>query len=106
MIKNVPVILIEDVDSDNNQLGSAVLEAWGEYLFVRMLYVEPYQRRQRIATRLIEHAKTLVSEGSGLALRPESWADKPMRLTQLREWYRRLGFIPCKNHKGLFVWVK
>ncbi len=104
-IKFTPSVLIEEVDQDGNQCGFAVLEPWGVYLFLRLLYVHSDKRREGIAKRLVDQAKQYSRGYNGLALQPESWADEPMRLTELREWYRRQGFEPSPDVDGIFIWT-
>ncbi len=53
-IKFTPSVLIEEVDQDGNQCGFAVLEPWGVYLFLRLLYVHSDKRREGIAKRLVD----------------------------------------------------
>lgn len=104
-IKFTPSVLIEEIDQDGNQCGFAALETWGVYLFLRLLFVHDDKRKQGVARRLIDQAKQYSRGYRGLALQPESWADEPMRLPQLREWYRRQGFKPSNDVEGVFIWT-
>jgi GNAT superfamily N-acetyltransferase len=104
-IKFTPSVLIEEIDQDGNQCGFAAVEPWGVYLFLRLLFVHRDKRHEGVAKRLIDQAKKYASGYRGLALQPESWADEPMRLAALREWYRREGFQPSLDVDGVFIWT-
>jgi ribosomal protein S18 acetylase RimI-like enzyme len=92
-----------DIETEDGLLISSCLVCgYRDGVQLARVYTSTEYRCQGYATTLI-HAVLRYYSKSPVYLVPESCFDAPMTNTELRSWYKRLGFIPTQQTEKIMI---
>jgi GNAT superfamily N-acetyltransferase len=83
-------------------LGSCNIGSHEDGCWLYMLWVDPRERKQQVATRLIEFVKAYRLP---IYLEPEAMQPDYYPLQELVAWYKRMGFVEDPNNPNILKWI-